>query len=121
MSSLHVPTAPCQRWPLIEARARLSSIAAAIPDEVSRLFWDVDPASIDFVRHSDYVIERVATRGGWAAMRWLRERYAIEILGDFIRRRGDRLPPRELAYWSLIAGVDVEPRTGGGRPRWAGP
>jgi hypothetical protein len=94
----------------------------AFPDEVGRLFWDVDPQSVDLIRHRDYVMERVMSRGGWAAMTWLRSVYSKEEMADFLRRKGiNRLAPRELAYWSLIAEVDLPISRGGGRPSWAGP
>ncbi len=87
----------------------------------------MDPAGVDLRLHSDYVLERVMSRGGWEAMRWLREVYPAETLAGFIVRKGARLSPRERAYWSLIAGLPVEvdgvddiPR-GGARPPWAGP
>jgi len=89
------------------------------PDDVSRLFWDVDPASIDLDQHRDYVLERVMTRGPWAAMKWLRATYSRDTLVDFLQRRGDRLPPRDLAYWSLVSGVRIPIPSGG--PTWAGP
>ena len=60
------------------------------------------------------------SRGDWAAMSWLVETYPREALADFVTRRGQRLAPRELAYWALITGVEVEITRGGGRPRWAG-
>ncbi|MEM1033120.1 MAG: hypothetical protein AAF928_01230 [Myxococcota bacterium] len=91
-----------------------------MPVSVRRLFWEFDAGDIDPEQHADYVIERVMTRGTWAAMRWLRNQYSRARLADFIRRRGDRLAPRDLAYWGLIAGVEVAPKPGGGRPRWAG-
>lgn len=87
------------------------------PDDVARLFWEVDPASINLESHRDYVIERVMTRGTWAAMKWLREAYSTETLADFLRRRGDRLAPRDAAYWSLVCGVHPAPHT---RPSWTG-
>jgi len=59
------------------------------------------------------------SRGTWAAMCWLRDRYDAGALRDFLERRGDRLAPRELAYWALVTDLDVEPRPGGGRPPWA--
>jgi hypothetical protein len=62
------------------------------------------------------------TRGGWDAMCWLRATFDRSTLADFIRRKGTRLPPRDLAYWALIAGVDdMVIGRGGGRPAWAGP
>ena len=39
------------------------------PLEVERLFWEVDPGTIDLAKHADYVPERVMTRGGWVAMK----------------------------------------------------
>jgi hypothetical protein len=94
--------------------------APPIPDEVVRLFWDVDPTTVDLQRHADYVLERVMLRGGWVAMKWLRATYPQDVLADFIRRKGATLPPREHAYWALIAGVDVEVGPGRSRPAWAG-
>lgn len=103
------------------ARLRCYDRNVTIPVFVTRLFWDTDPAAIDLARHSDYVIERVMLRGGWDAMRWLREAYPTDVLADFLRRRGARrLPPRELAYWALMTGVEVSVPEGGGRPAWAG-
>ncbi len=96
--------------------------AKPFPAEVQRLFWEVDPQSVDLGRHRDYVMERVMSRGGWVAMTWLRQAYSREEMAEYLVRKGARLlPPRELAYWSLIAGVDVPIPRGGGRPSWAGP
>jgi hypothetical protein len=96
-------------------------VAAEIPAEVALLFWDTDPQRVDLERHRDYVMERVMARGGWVAMRWLRQAYPREALADFVRRKGHRLAPRERAYWALIADVDVPAAPGGARPPWAGP
>lgn len=94
----------------------------SLPRSVAQLFWDVDPASVDLKAHGDYVLERVMSRGGWAAMQWLRATYSRDELASFLERKGNhRLAPRELSYWSLIAGIDSPARTGGGRPEWAGP
>jgi hypothetical protein len=96
-------------------------VAAALPADVARLFWDTDPADVDLHAHRDYVMERVMSRGSWIAMRWLRDTYPSEEMVDFLARKGHRLAPRELAYWSLIAGIELSPARGGGRPPWAGP
>jgi hypothetical protein len=94
---------------------------AALPADVARLFWDTDPEQVDLRAHRDYVMERVMSRGGWAAMRWLRDMYPSEEMADFLVRKGRRLAPRELAYWSLIAGIELSPIRGGARAPWAGP
>jgi hypothetical protein len=98
--------------------------ATELPPFVARLLWDVDVQEIDIDRDRALVIERVMTRGTWEAMKWLRNRYSVEVLADFIRSRGRRLlAPRDLAYWALVCNVDDIARVddvGGGRPRWAG-
>jgi hypothetical protein len=96
-------------------------VAPVLPPDLARLFWDVDPTEVDLQRHRDYVMERVMSRGGWVAMRWPRETYAPDELADFLVRKGSRLAPRELAYWSLIAGIELPVPPGGARPPWAGP
>jgi hypothetical protein len=100
---------------------RRAAITQELPADVARLFWDTDPSTVDLGRHRDYVMGRVMARGGWVAMKWLRQSYSCDELADYLRRKGHQLAPRELAYWALIAGVDVPPRPGGARPPWAGP
>ena len=92
----------------------------AIPEALHILFWDVDPRAIRLPEHADYVIERVMSRGTWAAMCWLRSTFDAHTLADFLRRKGSRLAPRERAYWSLVLDVTLPEERGGGRPTWAG-
>lgn len=84
------------------------------------LLWEVDEDSVDLEAHREYVMERVMTRGSWDAMRWLRRTYSRAQLADFVRKKGRQLPPRDEAYWALVAGVELIQRPGGGRPAWAG-
>jgi hypothetical protein len=93
-------------------------VPSPLPDFIQILFWDVDPATVDLTGHRDYVMERVMTRGGWDAMRWLRSTYETTSLADFLQTRGERLAPRERAYWSLVALCEVPQEQGGGRPPW---
>jgi len=93
---------------------------SAVPECVRRLFWDVDPDTVELGLHADYVLERVMSRGTWEAMRWLRSTYSCEQLADFLQRRGHRLTARDRAYWSLVAGISAPQGAGGGRPTWAG-
>lgn len=88
------------------------------PASVERLFWDVDPATVQLDGHADYVMERVMTRGTLEAMRWLRSTYSVAELADFLGRRGDRIPPRDRAYWRLVAGLPRELEPSGATPPW---
>lgn len=91
-----------------------------IPTELAWLFWDVDPVQIDLQHHRDYVLERIMSRGDLFAMRWLITHVEKPILADFLQRRGERLTPRDRAFWSLMADVPFQAMSGGGRPSWAG-
>jgi hypothetical protein len=99
----------------------MPSVAAFLPPDVLRLFWDTEPERVDLHEHRDYVMERVMSRGGWTAMCWLRATYSPGELADFLGRKGRRLAARELAYRALIAGIELSPAPGGARPPWAGP
>ncbi len=97
-------------------------VAELVPESVMRLLWDVDPASIDLDRDRFFVFERVMARGNWDAMTWLRRRYTSEDLRAFVLEQGpNKLAPRDLAYWRVVAGVEAPSEPGGARPRWAGP
>jgi len=91
-----------------------------IPEAMSWLFWDVDPSTIDLEKHRDYVLERVMGRGDLVAMRWIAAQFSRDVLAEFLARKGERLAPRERAFWSVIAGVSAKGTPGGGRPPWAG-
>ncbi|MBK7585078.1 MAG: hypothetical protein IPI67_33430 [Myxococcales bacterium] len=95
-------------------------VGTVLPEHVRHLFWEVAPGDVDLIRHRDYVLERVMSRGGWQAMRWLRSTYARDDIADFLRRKAEHLTARDRAYWSLVAGVTQAQAPGGGRPTWAG-
>ncbi|MEM1417822.1 MAG: hypothetical protein AAGH15_23185 [Myxococcota bacterium] len=88
------------------------------PASVERLFWDVDPADVELRVHADYVMERVMTRGTLEAMRWLRATYSVAELAAFLERCGERLAPRDRAYWRLVADLPREREPSGARPPW---
>jgi hypothetical protein len=90
------------------------------PAELNWLFWDVDLADLDLARHHDYILERIMTRGDWAAMRWLIRTVPAVELAALLATKAERLPPRERAFWTLIAGGERVLEPGGGRPVWAG-
>jgi hypothetical protein len=95
-------------------------MATALPNHIAALFWEVDSTTVELDAHRDYVLERVMVRGGWEAMKWLRRTFDRDQIASFLKRRGSRLPPRELAYWATMIGIEVPVSPSGGRPPWAG-
>jgi len=94
--------------------------AAPIPDDVTRLLWDMDLSTFDVDRDRAILFERVMSRGNWASMQWLRAHFDRDALRAFVQARGAAvLSPRDLAYWSAVCGLESPSEAGGGRPRWA--
>ena len=96
---------------------------ATIPPDVRQLLWDVDPSNLDVAKSKALILERVMTRGSLAAMRWLLTAFDHGTLRGFVQGPcGRALPPRELAFWSTLLGLELSStgrHTGGGRPGWA--
>jgi len=61
---------------------------SALPADVERLLWDLDPATVDPMRDSALIFERVMSRGTWEAMKWLRATYPQAALAEFVRTQG---------------------------------
>jgi hypothetical protein len=92
-----------------------------VPPPIALLLWDVDVEAIDLDRDRALVFERVMTRGTWEAMQWMRARYSRDTIAGFLQSSAARrIPPRDLAYWALVADVEIPAARGGARPKWAG-
>jgi hypothetical protein len=95
-------------------------VAAALPADVARPFWDTEPEQVDLRLHGDCVMERAMSRGTWAAMRWLRDMYSSDEMADFLVRKGHRRRPASSRTGrSSLASRSPHPR-GGARAPWPG-
>lgn len=76
-------------------------VSMSLPDAVRRLLWDIDPEALGLAPHGDYLLERVMSRGGWAATCRMRTSAPVEQLAAFVRPRGHSL--------AVFADADGEP------------
>lgn len=89
-------------------------MAMILPDDVSWLFWETDPASLDTERHADHILARVLEFGGLAEVRWLMSQYGLERIHTFFRSVGHpELSPRTIQFWRVVFQAENEP--------WASP
>lgn len=49
-----------------------------IPNHVKKIFWDVDTRALDARRDERYIITRVAEKGAWSDVRWLKKNYGVK-------------------------------------------
>ena len=80
--------------------------AERIEDFSPNLFWDADPADLDFSKHRKYVVQRILERGTVDDLRLAFHHYG---LGDVIATAKTlrTLEPKALSFIACIAG---EPR-----------
>lgn len=65
------------------------------------LFWDVDPKTIDPVRHARYIIERVLDFGNDREVRWLWRAYNHTLIHDVVKK-SRVLHPQSRSLWTLL-------------------
>jgi hypothetical protein len=86
-----------------------------IPDEVleeaPHLFWDVDPSTLDPVRHEDFIFGRVLSKGSWAALRAVRLVVGDQTLREFVQRAPHRLDRRSRRFFEVALAIDETPCT----------
>ncbi len=72
-----------------------------------RLFWDVDPETIDDDLHRRYVIQRVLERGSLSDLRLTIDRYTLPLMiGEAQKMRS--LDPVTLAFAACLGNVKEE-------------
>jgi hypothetical protein len=101
-------------------------VSVGLPESLRPLFWDCDFATLDVVRHNDFIVGRVLASGPLDAIRWLRRQYGDDVIRDWIIRHcGRQLSSRQLRFWETVIGLpaaDVQQwLTGPERRLWEGP
>jgi hypothetical protein len=71
------------------------------------LFWDIDPATLDIVRHASYVVGRVLEAGTLEDWQRLCRQFTLPGVVD-IARRLRSLDPKSLAFVSSVGQVPQE-------------
>jgi hypothetical protein len=81
--------------------------AHPLPSCAYRYFWDVDPAQLDVVQYSTYVIERLLEYGDLPAVRWMLEAFPREAIVQALQR-SRALSRRSANFWAIYLNVEEE-------------
>ena len=57
-----------------------------VPQSLKPILWDVDLASLDVKKDKDFIIKRVADKGRWDDIVWLKKQYAIDDIIDVVKK-----------------------------------
>lgn len=52
---------------------------------VAQIFWDVDVKKLEPKRHNRFIITRVAEKGAWADIRWLKKQFGARAIKEAVR------------------------------------
>lgn len=69
--------------------------------DLSSVLWDLDPASVDLDLHARLVIGRILEAGRPAQVRWMFQRYPIELVLD-VAENSRGLSHRTSVAWSTL-------------------
>lgn len=86
-------------------------IPEVIVNAASRLFWDIDVASLDPERHEDFILGRVLCEGDWDTVRALRSEVGDDALRAFLDRAPHRLDARTRRFLDVVLPPSKEPCT----------
>lgn len=76
-----------------------------LPLSMHKLFWDVDPATLNIRRHSRYIIERILDLGDLDAMWWAQKQYPTALIVE-VCNISRRLSERSRLFWSVWFGEE---------------
>ena len=72
-------------------------------DPVRGVFCDVDPMSLSWETHCDFIIRRILSAGSQEMLYWLQRGLGDDGLSDWLlAHQGGGLAPRQLRFWQLI-------------------
>lgn len=92
-------------------------IPQPVLDASTRLFWDVDPATLDPALHEDFILGRVLSEGDWDVVQALRAEVGDKVLRAFLERAPHRLDSRTRRFLEVVLPASEEPCTKTAFPR----
>ena len=95
----------------------MKQIPEAVRRNAAKLFWDIDPSTLDPVRHEDFILGRVLSKGDPEAVRAIRAEVGDEALRAFITRAPHRLDRRSLRFFQVVLSPSEVPCTAPPFPR----
>ncbi len=71
------------------------------------LFWDVDVKSLDYQKHSHFIIERVLNYGDKKDYEILKEIYGLEKIKN-VALKANYISKRNINFWSVIFNIPLK-------------
>jgi hypothetical protein len=75
-----------------------------LPAHAYKCFWDINPADLDVMQYSRYVIERLLEYGDIPELRWLFKNFSREAIIDVLKS-SRRFSRRRASSWASYFGI----------------
>jgi len=76
--------------------------AVRLPKSIIPVLWDVlEPAKIDIKKYQSFIIGRVAERGGWADIQWLKKTYGVAAIRREVAR-SKNVGKKTKNFWKIV-------------------
>lgn len=72
-----------------------------LPTHVKQILWDVDARTLDAKRHKKFIITRIAEKGAWSDVHWLKKTFGISAIKKAVT--GSRnTSAKTKSFWKLF-------------------
>jgi len=68
---------------------------------IQNLLWDVDVKTLNEKRHADFLIARVAEKGGTPEIIWLKRKFGLDKIRKVVRHSRN-VSAQTKNFWSII-------------------
>ena len=68
---------------------------------VKNLLWDVDPKQLDEKKHANFLIARIADKGGFKEIVWLKKKFGIKKIRQVVKNSRN-VSAKTKNFWSII-------------------
>ncbi|MBI5621805.1 hypothetical protein HY933_03010 [Candidatus Falkowbacteria bacterium] len=72
-----------------------------IPSATKSILWDVDPARLDQHKDKQFLITRLADKGSWQDIVWLRKKYSLAEIKRSVRHSRN-VSPKTKNFWRIM-------------------
>ncbi len=75
---------------------------ARVPKSIIPVLWDVsEPAKIDIKKYQNFIIARVAEKGGWTDIQWLKKMYGVAAIRRVVARSRN-VGKKTKNFWKIV-------------------
>lgn len=76
--------------------------ARSIPKKLIPVLWDVPQAAkFDIKKYRSFIIARVAEKGGWSDIRWLKKTYGVAAIRRVVAR-SKNVSKKVKNFWKMV-------------------